>query len=1771
MGGEDGEETSLLNKEQLQKIKQFVANGKGNRLNALLETTAAPAAPSSDNRTKDVSPKLKSSTPLAVSLLNLFKARLQTSPNDETQKVSKYPPVILSVGELFRALTMINATYVTPWQALCDLASSFQHADFRELVECATTMEEYVMNASEISPPIFQIQPQQVGKEKGQSRQEAEEASSRCSSTISSAATTAFDRDTVEGMILRFSETTIHFLLADESRLNGSTKPSHGLTSLLSDMLYGILRLAWKVDEHWHVLFDAVVDKICVNSGALRMYPLLALLHRIHPLLRQEQRKDMATRILDQCRSNKQIAQTLRPAEIPDLLTLVLGIVQKAFKNDFKEAKSNDCTMVASWQTVAVHILHRSFVAGPEHFVAVEMAFYNALLNLPLRFIEEWIANLPSILEDQASTENPIPRWFGWSIVLVFFEARNEVKSKRWSMSEAVLDELHGQINGNIADSDNQCDFFEVFRQLGFETELDRDKFVHELGDRMEMLQYSGNGVFEVADDTKFGKSLSYCGHTVWNAIFLGIGEGEAGVDLTLAYDRALRLMKVLELGHEQANQEQESTHSILWIVFTSIAYFEIPQFREYFVVRIGENGGKSGEEMGDALSWDLSAVVFIVSLSKTGENGDCIDPFGGLFDDENIMPSCFSHLSSILLDVPSLRSKIFSCGKRMLAPLFVYSLSRSNITHVDVVSDELSVDSKGDNAFDDLDIGNRCEQVSLSARAQCGVLCLLELLRRDDWGSVEFEAWMHLSTILVEGVPCLCYQSRQWLYQTIADFFADDVYCEATKQHMLRALVVRLVSFFESGIPEDTKAEEFSMVHRLILTVLQSLATNSENRGTRLELLAQGREAFLRFVLLSRDEQSQLQRPVEAFIKERILGDNSWNSESFAVCWGLFLAVNALIMDALASAPSKISRSHRTGIGGSSPNGFNMFAITKKIRSIEKSSLIEKSNVVSKEVSHPSWISAATNSSGREILTTSCFEKKSFQNASVLLLLELLYSTPLPTRSPGEAEDPLLWKTIKATAHLMNQEWQQVDRASDAQDNKILDRYSVEQTAHSVLSLCSILVREVVRKDCEMSLTEELFSCIVTYCDSLSMALSDSEEFSDLLVSLWDLYNGLASERSAVRIVLYLENHLSDDAKTLVTSSGDTFTFLNPFRSGKDVNRAIRSLRISCLRALGNAISCVAVAEEVDEPCVPKDLVAGMLEALAEDLRKGLAGDSGGISSQLYMSYCAVIEKCASHVFENARSTGDFSVVSLLNKVSGVLSGILVQFPLGAAERFKSTFVLGLVTLPTMCQSLLRGSLSVVPPNITVKKMPKSQDSDLFDITFDDCLVILSRWSTLRDPLSVPWKDIAGRHHTRSPNNSETSVVSLGSHDEKQNVVGKVRRIHLTDKEVWSWALSCSMFGLKRIWLDSHDTIQTNKKGYDGPKTSPVCSHSSWRIFYKLRRIELQTSMTKISRFFLPSTDSQDHVALDMLAMNMPSHPRDLLCSVIACVSQVLMDAVKHVSDFLKDQIASKDLHTFSILESLCCLAAWLKLDSGESKPVAIGDFSVGVFKWLEMASRKRPPREQTSKSRRADSKELMEKVSSLSEYVYRLYSTLKDLERTLRKRTASSDFHKLCKVFLADDKRTNIVVSKAAGNNSDNTDFLLHHVSLKLRHLSKALPREYRERSLPDFPAIVAKKPTTGKKRGRPTSTLLGSVNKRRGNRGASLFSQKKRPRILSSTTFRVSRNPALEAMWALDQEADREEVEKRGQTKNRNVAGWKKRNLHAAADLEDFVTPG
>jgi len=233
------------------------------------------------------------------------------------------------------------------------------------------------------------------------------------------------------------------------------------------------------------------------------------------------------------------------------------------------------------------------------------------------------------------------------------------------------------------------------------------------------------------------------------------------------------------------------------------------------------------------------------------------------------------------------------------------------------------------------------------------------------------------------------------------------------------------------------------------------------------------------------------------------------------------------------------------------------------------------------------------------------------------------------------------------------------------------------------------------------------------------------------------------------------------------------------------------------------------------------------------------------------------------------------------------------------------------------------------------------------------------------------------------------------------------------------------------------------------------------------------------------------------------------------------MVRSIQRTCSFLRES-AKSSVRELSIFESICCLSAWLSLDDAPEK-----DFTVGLFKWLAIAARKRPPGEATT-GKKYDAAELFCRITMVSKHVQNLYLALQELQKSLRNCAVGKDGTFQNEVFGS--------FFKVQGTAND----ILRQTSLKLHSLQQVMPKEFHVKSFPDFPLSKTAE----------TDPSTVERKRKRFSKNQSMVRSKKRK------FQRNNRNKVVDIFMNLDQDTN---------SPRRNSA------TDAYADLEDFLVEG
>ncbi|VEU40354.1 unnamed protein product [Pseudo-nitzschia multistriata] len=1661
------------------RIRDLVFTANKKRLNSFLGFKSRKSSSEIGATCSEIAP----SSPKACALLNLFRSVIYKDTNNPSED-SKENEDTIAVDDIFQALLMIDPSYITPWSALDEFASALPKysGPVIPIAQCISSAEEFFLNTEfQFAPSLRYPGPKTIPRY-------------------------------VREIMVQFAE-----------KLNfhsGTSEPVY--YTLVSQLVHTTFTVCkgWSSD-----LFDAMVSAVYLQRPThSKMKTWLKLVQLSQSIVSDIQAEKIAKIMMDEV-----CVTSIDTSSSQDVLAIISIAVNMANRSCTTTKDKKSSTDVGKfWRRSLFLTLYQVLLSqSNELYDQAEKKIMEGMTTWGAKSLKSWIAEL---IDDHSSSmitlnKTMIPPWFTCNFLSLCTEIlRAEDKPIRSGLLNCI-------VNHNVEDlkvfekyiSDKECKSMLNF-VLGDGKSYLCEEEIHEI-------YYRIDGTFDLqGSDAHNVKCLSACGILALQSLRLKesskIHESpvKKRYPSDFLFSRARRLVNMADDIVTNTLDSHNVLHaSTFAIVVRTVSYFEVPELRCSLEQRI-----KQGISEPSKLQNSYFATLRLITASalKIDSNDEWIDRRSQLID----MSLPFSHgtyLGCVLATIPLAQFRILSRSKELLAPL----------------------NSQWGSEIDQLEISEQQAESGVHHRTVDGMRGLLELIRSGRWMKNEVEAWFILSDLLVMDIPPLPFESRRWLLRTLTTGITDGVFSIDSLDHLLRAATIRISSFFvqdntlsKIGHAQPRKIEEIKTLHRLIVLLLRSLASVNKYSESRHILLAEGRESFLRAILTYKNDRSSRYTHHDDVLK-KYYSDKAMNVDSFTFCWLLFLKVNSYILGYSVAQNAKTD--YLESSSRDQDTTFCHFA--NRIKDFEESELRLKIRPFGDYIDLlPSWLNADSDRAPFSEKQNSIEQSETTTPTLPWLdiILELLFLVPLPTRKSHDFNDPLPWKLITATGFLMSQ-----------MNPCLLSMETIKETAEPFLSISSLLVRKAIRLDCALSVIEDLLVPTVSYCRALHLNLETVDPSGCILMigSLWNLYQAIASEKACVKIIEYLESKVSVNEEGCSQRDRDVFS-LTSVHSESDVDEIVQKLRLSCLRAFLSCLSSISNSEESDL-CISRSLIGGILGALTTDLRAGLNGNSGGLPRELYLTFCILIEECASLLFDQKKSQQDSSIFLLFKEVATNLANILTVIPLRDAALFRTTFILAAAVFPSLCRDLTRRSLCNPDSSTPIIGDEMFQfELVVFDQVLKDCVEILIRWSALREPYLIPWLDIAGpdhsdlkidegldgiKYHVKSSEDAfDDAKAGNGDIPRFVHVPSPSRnhhkssgRIRLNTKEVWSWALSCSLLGLEQKWLESERTIHTSNTIESSDLSQDWLE--DWKKNFRARRVELRKSLVDTNRFFRtsPVLSQRGHngnrVPLDMVATNLPSAPRSRLCCLIECVSRVLVYSAQRLNSFLCGgaKVLARDL---SIFESMCCLSAWLFGDEDMDE-----DFLVGLFQWLAIVSRKRnrPPSESVS-SRNFDTEELFRQVSMVATHVHKLYLTLKELQKQLRSHYAANEhcaFSKLIGIFFGEDTANEI----------------LSGIAVKIHSLQQVMPKEFQVNPLPDFPSSMAAETEI------PVQNSQRSGRKR--TRSGSMV-----PRCKSRTTRlrRKNRNKVVDIFMDLDGGMN---SPRRNPTRD------------AYADLEDFLVEG
>lgn len=1620
-------QTLNINNSVLTEIKETVETRNQKKLNTLLDCQLVV------RKKWSLDFPLLSSTDRCLDLLDILKSHLSDHSRGPVNQD------VLSLDQVLRALLMVSPCYETPWRAMVEFASAYSNCisvDVSSLYICVASMEGFLIE-------------------------------------LESSPNTATEQNTGSLFWLeRLTNTIMSALLSETFSDRFAVKEERdSFCQIFSDLIGTILSKTRALDLE---CFKAIAEVI---------------FHRAPPPTRILQWLELTfdslsfIGVAESDSVGKILLEKLGHIETDIPVQHFRRIIDISMNLANAMLRKNDPRSFSIWWQVTMHTLHAGS-SDPEIYCNLEDCMCEFFKILKFTDLESWVVAL-----SQADNEQNVPAWISLNALLVAFQSIRQ--SETQLVSTLVKRALLKMSTSNSSILATCCRsilraVFSIDIGMTFQN-VDLIGDIKGIVQAVDGISYTDRGSFvdrNGNDLTIFSKA----GQILLKTVFLG-RESHGDESLTGAAKRITRLVEVGNFMLRTLTDDDLSVQTMLFsVIVLTVAFIEMPSCHDSLVRKMAANLSSTGMSSNSCVAQCAAISLIFYSLSGKNEQRNKIfgklDPICDLL--LNPLPrDVFCHLSLTLSPLERARVAILSSSKRSLERMYI----------------------------DGWQHGDTIQRQKDETSPQSAIFGFLELLRKSAWGDCEYQAWKYFSDSIVLNLPPLLIADRTWLYEQIEDLIKNEELSLTACFHFLRAAIVRASSllhsdtsgaatYFEmkkafivwedSHIPLARQVEDVVVLHRLIVSLLCYIAEKTDESEANSILFAQGREALLGSILAFREKSDPSDlRPVVKYINNCL----NESKEEFSVNCGAVVCLLSHILASLMMRGSLEPRNQSNAINRSHELLGTAEVFTRLL--FQETEAVKTCSPGDRPESYiPSWLAASHAFSGQmESRQVKVEESKLLPDYLHLFdfMIEVLFAPKMPIPRLKHNQKSLYQQIVLAVGRLLfsKDSIASTNRQLLEGEGSTLNAETVNRTAIEFFKASSVVVQDIISRNCSLAEAEEFITPILQYCDALKHIAGNIQmpEGSRLLESCWTLYQIIGSEQAAIRFIGYLEAHFSE--ANSAQENDLSICSLRSIRSAEDVDLSIQKIRLQVLCALKTCFSFTStclpdqLTETIDpfnaentfttEPTgIRTEFIVSALEALSNDLRSGLDGNSGGITSDLFLTYVESIEECAMLLYENSTSTNikiPLSMLRVVMEVAETFSDIIITFPLDDAVLFRSSFIMASTVLPSIYREILRKSSINFDSPLPDLERVSNIDQILVSDTCKDCLAILRRWSSLRDPNSVPWEDIARlsplereEEETALPTEDQSltttknsyiqnkipRIVHVHTQDSQAKVIGNRKKIRLRTKETWSWALSCTLLSFEEKWRGSFRVILESKpSASDHIDVGFLSRHFET---FRDRRNELLSCLLNVGKFFRSSSSIDDQlgvsgqqVILEMLAMNLPSAPMLRLCGTLGVMSAVLCQSIELLCWYIQygHNVVPVGRVKLDLLECVCCVSAWFSVSGSDI------DFPKGLFRWLSILRRKRPPGEPTKK--KINTASVIEKLEKVDISVRSLTEKLQELIRLMQEATDE------CEAWLGP-----IVDMFFDGGLNE-----IHRTAeVKLKLLRAIMPRDEQLGRLPDFP---------------------------------------------------------------------------------------------------------
>jgi hypothetical protein len=1251
-------------------------------------------------------------------------------------------------------------------------------------------------------------------------------------------------------------------------------------------------------------------------------------------------------------------------------------------------------------------------------FSTVETILESNLGALPTTALQQWtlISTTPVVAKNE-----DMPTWVHANMLLLVLRAVRNSGSQL--VSKLVARALGGRDGLDLpAECWNRLVLLTVGRIERPKRKGRRTKSsslaVEDLQRLLDGVTYAGSGRFERTDGTE-ATLLSAAGTVVFQSLFLGRQQQQQRSAHMYVMERAQAWVHTATAILESSRQEFEDSREYVLVLAVLITIFcEVPMARSSLVRCMVQSFSIESNLAHDALVASLHCLVISVVL-QTKEDGHLLNPNNSELDQvadvfsKQLPMTLFFDLARALSPLPSARRALLAAARKGLQTPFETDLWWT--------------------------VGTSCRGAKENIeRLKCGLFALCTLVSSSEWGGLEVEAWKILSDAVVESKPPLPTAARTWLFSHLKELARDRSLCVDAAEHVLRACLVRLLSFFgsdqsgrvrfapeklfvvwddrsEQASSQSKQIEDFVGLFDLVLTLVHYVAYWSSGKVEQRAILSLWRGKLLSLIYSWRKTESVVELDeVHEFRR----------APTPTKCDDVDLLCNVAVQCVFAILRYVLEQKFvLEGVALSSSQEMAAMLVSQESRSL---------GLVNVDLL-PAWMHQPSHG-GAFSSTPSAFNKSQSKPLRIALC-DMVTEFMIGTRwlfAPDDSDiclrDDELKQLSLGVSAIVAAKRKLTGSLHRDQHAKVLVASGTETACRIFEVLCASSLRPIetaISEEGNLEEIDEMVAAILDLCEVMTR-LSEADSFDGKhrferhFVVLWELYSSLCEEVSVVRFISYLESqHASWSDESQESAS------LRSIRCAGDIDSAVRRIRSTVLGVVLSYFSALnrqswhrSASNGAANSNQSHVSLLNFVGALSHDLLLGLAGASGGLTSDLFLLYTDCIDACAgalTNLVPDMSQNERRSVWSVCTKAATSLETILCRVALKGSALFRKAAMLTSYILPSVSRLAVRSFLLDTTEGGTSDTCTPSVFAA---VSLKQCLGVMKPGGGANVSSALDC-DMLGDHSGAESDGVEglrnipaVVVVSPGAvpRGTARDANGANRQaqtsIQLGSEKVWSWAFSSALLAFEQTCGESQQTIQ---------HTLPMFrSHQGAKTYFARRKEEVENIFETVGLVFKDTSqegsaqDKREKTVCDSfsdpLTVQLPTAVKLRLNALLDRMLSVLQRAIQLIVKYYRSHAGFESItNRLALVEALVCVSAWL-----QQRTTGV-EFTTGARRWYAAEKRRAALPQTKRQSHIAEASVLrrlpntMFRIEELEESLLKTYQLFVVSKQTARKKRQS------------------------------------------------------------------------------------------------------------------------------------------------------------------------